>query len=244
MKILKWVVFFIVSLGLLAYAAAAQDFDDGHQLCITSFPDGASVIIHSVDTGKLTPVCLNKIKPGPHQITVASPSAGWQTDSRTIQVLAVDSNGRVRDTHLSFTLMPSLTTGPPGPTGAPGPAGAAGPIGPQGFPGLSITGPAGTPGQPGLQGVPGIPGAAGAAGIPGIPGAQGLPGLPGPQGAAGPTGPTGPAGPAGTASSGYKGLWSQSGTYALGDMILRDPSVGGSRGPFWSITGTNAGDPA
>ena len=250
----------VVLLVVLVAAALSQTVvDDGHALVITSFPDGANVSIDGVDTGKVTPMELHSIKVGMHTICVSSPSAGWQSDTRTIQVLDVDGGGRVRDTHLSFTLMPALTSGPPGPQGIPGPAGPAGAIGPQGFPGLSITGPAGTPGLPGPQGVPGIPGANGPQGIPGIPGvqgpagqqgaagangAQGLPGFPGPSGAGGPTGPTGAQGPAGPASSGYKGTWSESGSYAIGDMILRDKSVGGSRGPFWNLTGTNAGDPA
>jgi PEGA domain-containing protein/collagen triple helix repeat protein len=275
-KILKrifivWTVFLV--LLVLAICASAQDIDDGHQLCVTSFPDGASVIIDSVDTGKLTPMCLSKIKPGAHQITVAAPSAGWQTDTRTIQVLDLDGNHRVRDTHLSFTLMPSLTTGPPGPQGPAGPASTVpGPIGPQGFPGLSIVGPQGiagpqgpagaagangAPGPQGAQGLPGTPGAigstgpAGAAGATGpigpqgpqgLQGAQGFQGTNGAPGPQGPTGPTGPQGPAG--ASGYRGTWSPSGTYEEGDLIFRDRSVGGSRGPFWNLTGTNAGDPA
>src|SRR5260370_17637006 len=136
-KLLTTVVGFVTwgSWGI----AQTTTVDDGHQLCITSFPDGANVLIDSVATGQVTPMCLNKIKPGSHVISVASPSAGWQADTRTIQVLDLDGNGRVRDTHLSFTLMPSLTTGPPGPHGPIGPPSTVpGPMRPQGRPGLSI----------------------------------------------------------------------------------------------------------
>src|SRR5260370_31424783 len=161
-KLLTTVVGFVTwgSWGI----AQTTTVDDGHQLCITSFPDGANVLIDSVATGQVTPMCLNKIKPGSHVISVASPSAGWQADTRTIQVLDLDGNGRVRDTHLSFTLMPSLTTGPPGPQGPAGPKGDAGP---QGIPGLSIVGPAGLQGSQGIPGAPGIPGAQGPAGLSG-----------------------------------------------------------------------------
>lgn len=134
----------------------SQTIDDGHEVVITSFPDGASVSIDGVDTGKVTPMELRKITPGTHTITVSANSAGWQTDTRTITVLDVDPvSGRLRDTHLSFTLMPTLTTGPAGPQGPPGPQGIQGLIGPQGIPGLSIVGPPGPQGPAGPAGAPG-----------------------------------------------------------------------------------------
>lgn len=203
MKFLKWTLFAVAVLLLVAYAASAQTVDDGHALVITSFPDGASVLIDGVDTGKVTPMELHGIKPGMHTISVSANSQGWMTDSRTITVLDLDSvTGRIRDTHLSFTLMPALTTGPPGPQGPAGPASTVpGPQGPQGIPGLSIVGPAGP------QGIPG---------------------------------PTGPAGAPGPGSGSYKGIWSPTATYSEGDMVFRDPSVGGSAGPFFSLTGINS----
>src|SRR6266446_10985802 len=89
----------VVLLVVLVAAALSQTvIDDGHALVITSFPDGANVSIDGVDTGKVTPMELHSIKVGLHTICVSSPSAGWQSDTRTIQVLDVDGGGRVRDT--------------------------------------------------------------------------------------------------------------------------------------------------
>src|SRR6266446_2502454 len=102
-------------------SAAQTVADDGHQLCVTSFPDGATISLDGAAIGT-TPMCRNKIAPGAHVVSVSASGSGWQTDSRTIQVLDLDGNGRVRDTHLSFTLMPTLTSGPPGPQGPAGPA--------------------------------------------------------------------------------------------------------------------------
>ena len=174
-------------LGVPAAMRAQTVVDDGHELVITSFPDGANVSIDGVDTGKVTPMELRCIKPGPHTITVSVAAAGWNTDTRTINVLDVDSEGRPRDTHLSFTLLPMVTQGSPGPQGPPGPAGASGGIGVPG-----ATGPAGPAGPAGPKGDPGATGATGATGAAGATGAQGP---------AGPAGPTGPAGPAGVAGS-------------------------------------------
>ncbi len=252
---MRTVFIVLLEMLLLFFAGAAFAQDDGHQLCISSFPDGATVLVDGVSSGQLTPVCLSKVKPGPHQVTVSSPSAGWQTDTRTIQVLDVDSNARVRDTHLSFTLMPTLTSGPPGPQGPAGPASTV--PGPQGPAGFSITGPMGPQGAAGPQGVkgdtggagtPGVTGAVGPTGPAGVNGVAGSPGLAGATGATGSQGPTGPQGPPGIAGAGsYHGTWTQSGTYNEGDMIFRDKSVGGSHGPFWCINEsgcTTTGDPA
>src|SRR5258708_4841561 len=152
MKALKWILFVAAYLFLVAFASAQS-------LHVTSFPDGANVFIDGKDSGKVTPMSV-AMTPGQHAVKVQLlGSAGWNTDTRTVDTYS-------GDVQLSVTLLPTLTTGPPGPQGPPGPKGDAGVQGPQGFPGLSITGPAGTPGQPGPQGVPGIPGAAGAAGIP------------------------------------------------------------------------------
>ncbi len=237
MKALKWIFFAFVFLFLVVFAASGQTtttVDDGHQLCISSFPDGANVSLDGTTLQQFTPLCVNKITPGQHLIAVSSPSAGWQTDTRTITVLAQDSNGRVRDTHLSFTLMPSLTTGPAGPQGPPGAASTVpGPMGPQGFPGVSIVGP---------QGIQGIPGVAGANGLPGVPGANGINGAPGLKG------DTGATGPAGQAGSGFAGIWNPSASYSQGQLVLRSSNCGqpvcGTPGPFFNLTGSNAGDPA
>ncbi len=211
-------ILLLAFLTLFASAARAQS------LHVTSFPDGANVFIDGKDSGKVTPMAVS-MSPGQHAVTVQLlGSAGWNTDTRTVDTYS-------GDVHLSVTLLPTLTTGPPGPQGPPGPKGDAGVQGPQGFPGLSITGAAGVAGQPGPQGVPGIPGAAGAAGIPGIPGAQGATGA---AGAAGPQGPTGP-----TGRGSYVGVWTASGTYQVGDMVFGLTPV--SIGPFVSITGINGG---
>lgn len=294
----------LILLGLLLALSGrvqAQTVDDGHQLCVTSFPDGANVLLDGVTllgnngTPVVTPFCVNKIQVGTHAISVSSPSAGWQTDTRTIQVLDVDSNGRVRDTHLSFTLMPTLTQGPPGPqgaaatikvgnvtTGAPGtpvyvgndgtpnaavldftiPQGA---MGPQGIPGLQgpkgdtgATGPQGLPGATGTQGLQGIPGVAGAVGPQGpqgLPGINGTNGAPGPAGANGTNGAQGPAGPQGAPGrSVFQGTWDPTRTdYQAGDEVFRPTVIVvngqnvpgyGTRGPFFSVDGTNTVDPA
>ncbi|HEY8998148.1 MAG TPA: DNRLRE domain-containing protein [Edaphobacter sp.] len=80
--------------------------------------------------------------------------------------------------------------GPKGDTGAQGPIGATGPSG-----------------ERGPQGEQGIAGQAGAQGIPGAQGAQGL---------QGPMGPQGPAGPAGMT---FRGAYSSTTNYALGDGV-------------------------
>ena len=248
MRDISWLAFWIGVLIFLLWTAnlSAQttQVDDGHAVVITSFPDGASVFIDGVDTKCTTPMTLKKIAPGQHIITVSANAAGWQTDTRTVTVLDVDPvNGRVRDTHLSFTLMPTLTSGPPGPQGIPGPVGPTGPagaIGPQGAPGISITGPQGPAGIPGPAGKDGAPGAVGPIGP------AGAPGIPGPAGAQGPTGPQGIQGPPGPAGTGYAGIWNPTTTFSTGAEILRDKSVGGSRGPFWcsADSGCSGTDPA
>jgi PEGA domain/Collagen triple helix repeat (20 copies) len=149
-------------LAVPAAPRAQTVVDDGHSVIITSFPDGAHVLIDGVDTGQVTPMEVHRIKPGLHKITVSVAAAGWNTDTRTINVLDVDSAGKPRDTHLSFTLLPTVTQGPPGPQGPPGQAGADGGIG-----------------------VPGAPGAIGPQGPKGGSGATGAAGAAGPQGPAG-----------------------------------------------------------
>jgi Collagen triple helix repeat (20 copies) len=91
-------------------------------------------------------------------------------------------------------------------------------------------------GAAGLQGPNGLTGATGATGPAGPAGATGTTGAPGPQGplgltgAAGPTGPAGPAGATGaTGAPGpqgppvtFKGTWSSSTVYAVGDAIFEN----------------------
>ena len=215
------VLFFLAVFLALGNPAHGQTIDDGHGVIITSFPDGASVLIDGVDTGLVTPMELHKVKPGQHTITVSANSSGWQSDSRTITVLDIDPvNGRVRDTHLSFTLMPALTTGPAGPQGAPGKDSTVpGPPGPQGIPGLSIVGPKGDKGDPGPAGA-----------------ASTVPGPPGPPG----IGVNGAPGPAGRST--YQGVWNSSGSYQVGDMVLGPTQAG--LGPFINLTGASTIDPA
>ena len=95
--------------------------------------------------------------------------------------------------------------GPTGPIGPTGPTGATGVTGP--------TGPAGPQGVPGPAGADGTSGAMGPAGVAGPPGAIGPAGLVGATGATGATGPTGATGVT------FRGAWSNSMTYAVGDSI-------------------------
>ncbi len=136
-------------------------------LHVTSFPDGANVLIDGVDTGKVTPMSVG-LAAGDHTVVVQLGNlTGWNVDTRTVTI----ANG---DNYLSVTLLPTLTTGPPGPQGPAGPEGSQGLIGPQGIPGLSITGPQGAPGPQGPAGPAGPAGAAGAPGADGVPGPPGI----------------------------------------------------------------------
>jgi len=88
-----WLAVIAATLCLLGVPAALRAqtvIDDGHEVVITSFPDGANVWIDGVDTGKVTPMELRRISPGTHTIKVAVASAGWNSDTRTITVLDVD----------------------------------------------------------------------------------------------------------------------------------------------------------
>lgn len=159
---------------------------------------------------------------------------------------------------------PIGNTGPIGPIGLAGSTGAqgqAGPAGAQGSPGVAgnvgANGATGPIGPSGSQGPAGIDGATGPSGIQGPAGAtggigpigpQGIPGIVGPQGPAGadstvpgPSGPPGIAGP--TGPSIYAGIWSSSGTYAVGAEVTRMAGQG-SVGPFFNVSGRNGGDPA
>jgi hypothetical protein len=94
---------------------------------------------------------------GDHTVTVQIPNSGWNPDTRTVTIVAGNND-------LSVTLLPTVTTGPPG---AQGPKGD--------------------------KGDPGMPGVKGDQGDPGPTGDKGDRGDKGDVGARGETGPTGPA---------------------------------------------------
>lgn len=217
-NLMKKVMLLFVCLLVGVSVARAQS------LHVTSFPDGASVVV-SNSTGvvaqptKLTPVAIS-LPTGDYTVTVGANLTGWAVNTRTFTVVAGDN-------YLSVDLLPTLTTGPPGPQGIQG-----------------IPGPQGIPGSQGLQGLQGLTGQTGP---------QGLQGQTGPPGAdsivPGPTGATGAAGPAGPSI--FKGFWSPTATYNIGDEVMRNcaglkPAC--SVGPFFSLTGINTGaepeDPA
>ena len=254
-------ILLIVGLNFLGLAQA-ETVDDGHAVVITSFPDGAHVSLDGVDTGKLTPMELHKIPVGAHTIKVWVDAAGWSTDTRTINVLDLDANGHVRDTQLSFTLLPMTTQGPPGPQGTAGVSITGARVDVNGHliltysnattsdAGLvasTIPGPIGPMGIPGPQGLPGVAGPAGAVGPVGPAGPMGasITGAPGPNGPAGPAGAPGLNGQAGTngtngapGRSPYQGIWDLTRTdYEIGDEVMRTPD-GGSVGPFFCVVST------
>jgi hypothetical protein len=106
--------------------------------------------------------------------------------------------------------------------------------GPQGLQGAQgATGAAGPQGPPGSVGPPGETGAQGPQGIPGQAGAQGLTGATGAQGLQGPMGPQGPAGPVGMT---FRGAYSSTVNYALGDGV----TYGGTG--FVSLMDSNHGN--
>jgi collagen triple helix repeat protein len=123
-----------------------------------------------------------------------------------------------------------------GPAGANGNDGAVGPMGP-----IGLIGPQGAQGSQGLTGATGAQGPQGLTGATGAAGPQGIQGFDGVAGVAGPSGPTGPAGPAGT--NGFGGTWSPNGSYSIGQGVMR-PNVGGTKGPFFNLTGNVGTDPA
>lgn len=117
----------------IAYAANGT-------LKVTSFPNGAEVLVDSVSTGKSTPMNIS-LPVGDHQIRVQIAGSGWQADIRTVTILEGNND-------LSVTLIPTVVQGPAGPQGS------AGAQGPQGVPGP--TGPQGPQGAPGAAGLPGV----------------------------------------------------------------------------------------
>lgn len=262
-----WKILWIVGLNFVGLAQA-QTGDDGHAVVISSFPDGAHVSLDGVDTGRLTPMELHKIPVGVHTIKVWVDAAGWSTDTRTINVLDLDANGRVRDTQLSFTLLPMTTQGPPGPQGTSGVSITGATVDVNGHliltysntttsdAGLvasTIPGPIGPMGIPGPQGLPGVAGPAGAAGPMGPAGPMGA-SITGPAGANGLAGPAGPAGspglsgqPGATGATGTNGAPGRSPYQGIWDSTRIDYEVGdevmrtpdgGSVGPFFCVVST------
>ena len=226
-------------------------------LHVTSFPDGANVLIDGADTGKVTPMSTS-ITLGTHQVTVqlSNDLVDWAPDHRTVNI---EDTGK---TDLAVNLLPipsigSVTTGSPAAVtvtfssiGTPLlnfviPAGPAGPQGPPGTNGSAATIAVGTV----MTGNPGNPAAITNSGTPSaavlnfmIP--QGVPGPAGPtgkDGAPGPAGPTGPQGPAGLTGAAYQTPTQSSGTFfgsgptftELAILPLPPPSQ--PQG-YWSVT--------
>src|ERR1700687_4520316 len=215
-----WFAIVAAAVCLLSIPASLR----AQSLHVTSFPDGANVLVDGVDTRKVTPMSVS-LEAGTHTVVVQlSKLTGWNVDTRSVTI----TNG---DNYLSVTLLPTLTTGSPGPQGPAGPEGPQGLMGQQGIPGLSITGPQGPQGPEGPQG---------------LMGQQGIPGLSitGPQGAPGPQGPAGPAGPAGAAGApgangvqgppgiNNQGAWNSTTAYSLGDAVF-------DAGSYWLATVPN-----
>ncbi len=205
-----WMTVLAVVLLVAPGRAGAQGGNGA--LKVTSFPTGAGVSVDGADTGKVTPMSIS-VAVGTHTVVVSIPNSGWNSDTRTVEVVPGNND-------LSVTLLPNLAIGPIGPpgpkgdAGATGPAGPAGPAGPQGAIGpqgpkgdTGATGPDGPAGPTGPQGAigpqgpKGDTGATGPAGSAGPTGPQGPIGPQGPAGDTGPTGPTGPQGPAGPVGS-------------------------------------------
>jgi PEGA domain-containing protein len=205
----------VVLLGLFSMPAFAQEYGTypkGAVLSVTSFPPGATV---SVDGRPM----LDRDGDGAVTPLHFDLSLGKHTITVAIGDTGWQSYSSTitvtkKDNDLSVTLLPVLTTGLQGQQGPVGPVGPASTV--PGPPGLSIIGP------------PGIPGVAG----------QSIVGPAGPAGAS----VVGPAGKDGAAGiSALAGIWSPTGIYSTGQSIMRDPSVSGSRGPFFNLTGINAG---
>jgi Collagen triple helix repeat (20 copies) len=115
-----------------------------------------------------------------------------------------------------------------------GPQGPAGPIG--------LSGPAGPTGSQGIQGPAGPSGTTGATGPAGPTGPQGPMGLIGATGATGAAGPGGPSGATGAQGppASFRGNWSSSTNYALGDAVFCAAcSDGGSS--YVSLVANNVG---
>lgn len=108
LKRILWFAVFAGVLLLLQGRAGAQTSNGA--LKVTSFPVGANVSVDGVDTGKVTPMSIS-LTVGTHTVVVSIPNSGWNPDTRTVEVVAGNND-------LSVTLLPILTTGPPGAPGA------------------------------------------------------------------------------------------------------------------------------
>jgi len=110
-----WFAIVAAAVCLLSIPASLR----AQSLHVTSFPDGANVLIDGVDTRKVTPMSVG-LEAGTHTVVVQlSNLTGWNVDQRTVTIV----NG---ENYLSVTLLPTLTTGPPGPQGPAGPEGPQG----------------------------------------------------------------------------------------------------------------------
>lgn len=185
---LTLVLFFALATGAYAVNGILQ---------VSSFPDGADVLVDGNPTGKITPMSV-LVPVGSHTVIVQHPGTQWTAVNQTVNI-----KKGINDLHV--TLVPALIVGPPGPQGSPGSAGPLGPVGPAGAVGpMGPAGPAGADGLPGLRGIQGPTGPAGPQGPQGVNGAQGA---------------VGPQGPAGTSAWGtvfasgvvtYDGAWNNS----------------------------------
>ena len=148
MKSLTRSLCFAFCLALTASVAYAQN----GSLKVTSFPDGATVIVDGVATGRVTPTSIN-LPVGDHAVSIAA-GAGWSPETRIVTI-------RTGLNELSVTLLPILVAGPQGPPGIQGPTGATGATGATGNTGATgETGPQGPPGPQGPKGDTGAPGEA------------------------------------------------------------------------------------
>ena len=120
------VVFLTIFAGSLSSYAQGRDSHEpvrypNSELKVTSFPSGAHVSIDGTDTRELTPMRTD-LRIGKHQVTVFASESGWNSETRTIEIVSGPNE-------LNLTLLPLLAVGPQGPMGLPG---APGPVGPQG----------------------------------------------------------------------------------------------------------------
>lgn len=196
-----FITVFAVSLNLYAQGPDSRGHEQNAELKVTSFPSGAHVSIDGAETSKVTPMRTD-LRIGNHQVRVFVPDSGWNSDTRTVQIVSGTND-------LDVTLLPILRVGPQGPAGLPGAPGSAGPRGPQGL-----------TGNPGPQGPAGPTGPDGAAGPAGTQGIAGPAGIAGPQGIAGPAGAAGPAG-----TQGATGPQGPAGTAPTGDYVLGAPAA-------------------
>ena len=146
---------------------------------------------------------------------------------------------------ITSTAGPEGKQGPKGETGATGPEGKQGPEGKEGKAGETgakgETGPKGETGAAGVKGETGAKGETGPEGKEGKEGKQGEPGEPGPEGPEGPEGKEGKQGieghegKEGKPGLEWEGVWSESKTYAKGQVVYHEGSS------FVSLVNENTG---